>query len=136
MVPVICVDTEPFWSQEELVQVGGISTVCVVGAMAESRTVAVTPLNGSNYATWKIQCKMALLKEGLWNIVNGTEVAPEDTDAGYSKFIGRCDKALAIVVLSVDPTLLYLIGEPTDPKAVWPSLPTNSKRRRGQISLR
>ena len=38
--------------------------------MAESKgTVMVVPLNGSNYVTWKIQCKMALIKEGLWKIV-------------------------------------------------------------------
>ncbi len=41
-------------------------------------------------------------------------MAPGEGDAGYSKFVGSRDKALAIVVLSVDPTLLYLIGEPTD----------------------
>ena len=29
-----------------------------------------------NYPTWKIQCRMALMKEGLWNIVDGTEAAP------------------------------------------------------------
>ena len=73
--------------------------------MAKSRTVAVIPLNGSNYVTWRVQCKMALIKEGLWNIVCGTEVAPGEGDAGYSKFVGRRDKALAIVVLSADPTL-------------------------------
>ena len=39
--------------------------------MAESRMVFVVPLNGSNYATWKVQCKMALIKEGLWKIVEG-----------------------------------------------------------------
>lgn len=66
---------------QELVEVGGIST----GEMAESRTVGVTPLNGSNYVTWRVQCKMALMKDGLWNIVDGTEVAPrEDDAAGYS----------------------------------------------------
>ena len=93
----------------------------VVGEMAEVRTVAVTPLNGSNYATWKVQCKMALMKEGLWNIVAGTEVAPRKAEvAAYSKFVERRDKALAIVVLAVDPTLLCL--EPTDPRAVWTKL--------------
>lgn len=98
--------------------------------MAEVRTVAVAPLNGSNYATWKIQCKMALMKEGLWAIVAGTEVAPRETDAAaYSKFVGRRDKALAIVVLSVDPTLLYLIGEPTDPKDVWTKLVDQFQRK-------
>ena len=45
--------------------------------MAESRTATtVVLLNGSNYPTWKIQCRMALMKEGLWRIVTGDEVAP------------------------------------------------------------
>ena len=44
----------------------------VVGEMAESRTVAVTPLNGSNYVTWRVQCKMGFneggtLEHSLWN---------------------------------------------------------------------
>ena len=29
-------------------------------------TVVIVPLNGTNYGTWKVQAKMALLKEGLW----------------------------------------------------------------------
>ena len=38
--------------------------------MAEGRsTVAIVPLNGQNYGTWKVQAKLALLKEGLWGIV-------------------------------------------------------------------
>jgi len=90
--------------------------------MAESRTAAFTPLCGSNYKTWKVQCKMALMKEGLWNIVDGREIAPAEGADGYDKYIGRRDKALAIVVLAIDPTLLYLIGEPTDPKIVWTKL--------------
>ena len=106
-----------------------LSLWCVVGEMAESRSVVVTPLNGSNYVTWKIQCRMALMKEGLWKIVDGTEVAPGEADAGYNKFIERRDKALAIVVLSVDPTLLYLIGEPTDPKVVWDKLANQFQKK-------
>ena len=35
-------------------------------------------LNGENYATWKIQCKMALLKEDLWDHVDGTVIVPID----------------------------------------------------------
>ena len=34
-------------------------------------------LNGTNYATWKVQCKMALIRDGVWNIVNGTEIVPD-----------------------------------------------------------
>ena len=46
--------------------------------MAESRTTALIPLNGSNYPTWKIQCRMMLMKEGLWKIVTGEETEPND----------------------------------------------------------
>ena len=87
--------------------------------MAESRSVAVVPLNGSNYPTWKVQCRMALMKDGLWNIVNGTENAPSASDADRrAKFATRRDRALAIIVLSVEPSLLYLVGNPEDPIVV------------------
>ena len=39
-----------------------------------------------------------------------------------AKFNTRRDKALAIIVLSVDPTLLYLVGDPRDPIVVWTKL--------------
>ena len=96
------------------VNVGGIST-------------AVVPLNGSNYATWKVQCKMALLKDNLWGIVSGTEEVPTAPNNGgsvdkYTKYVTRRDKALAVIVLSVDPSLLYLLAEPEDPKVVWKTL--------------
>jgi len=91
--------------------------------MAESKTVAVVPLNSSNYSTWKIQCKMALIKDGLWGIVNGTKTAPTEGAEQQAKFLSRKDKALAIIVLAVEPSLLYLIGaDPTDPVVVWKAL--------------
>ena len=62
---------------------------------------------------------MDLIKEGLWKIVESTEIAPDVAADSYAKFVGRRDRALAIVVLSINQALLYLIGEPTDPKEVW-----------------
>ena len=41
--------------------------------VAESKTVAIVPLN---YSTWRVQCKMALMKDGLWSLVSGMEIAP------------------------------------------------------------
>ncbi len=58
----------------------------------------------------------------VWRIVEGTEIVPGEGDAGFAKYIGRRDRALAIVVLSIDTSLLYLIGEPSDPAAVWKKL--------------
>ena len=93
----------------------------------ESKSVTVYPLNGSNYPTWKLQCQMALMKEGLWSIVNGTEHAPEAE--GGDKFSTRRDRALATIVLSVDPSLLYLIGSPEDPVEVWRMLANQFQRK-------
>lgn len=69
---------------------------------------------------------MALMKDGLYvrGIVSGTEATPAQSDADkYKKFVTRWDRALAIIiVLSVDPSLLYFVGEPEDPGTVWKKL--------------
>ena len=78
------------------------------------------PLNSLNYSTWKVQCKMALIKDGLWDIVSGTEREPTEEDEAQEKFAAKCNKALATIVLAMEPRLLSLIGnDPTDPVAVW-----------------
>ena len=67
---------------------------------------------------------MSLIREGLWGIVTGTEVCPDeatDTDK-YAKFTARRDCALATIVLAIEPLLLYLLGDLVDPAAVWVKL--------------
>ena len=83
--------------------------------------MAIIPLNGRNYGTWKVQAKMALLRDGLWGIVQGTEAAPGEAVA-LAKFNVRRDRALAILGLSVDPALLYLMDGIDDPKEAWKKL--------------
>ena len=98
--------------------------------MAESKSVTIVPLNDTNYPTWKVQCRMALMKDGLWNIVNGTEEPPARTDTErFAKFVACRDRALAIIVLSIGTTLLYLIGEPEDPITVWKTLPEQFQKK-------
>ena len=92
--------------------------------MAESK-IAIVLLTGANYPTWKIQCKMSLIKDGLW----GSEAAPAETDGAYSKYISRKNRALAIIVLSIDPYLLYLLNDPTDPTAAWERLSTQFQKK-------
>ena len=108
--------------------------------MAEGKTVSVRPLNGTNYPSWKVQCRMALIREDLWGIVAGTEEPPDrETDADkYAKFMSRRDKALAIIVLAVDPSLLYLLGDPEDPAAVWKKLSGQFQKKTwaNKLSLR
>ena len=88
----------------------------------DQKIVALIPLKGKNYPTWKVQCRMALMRDGLWDIVNNKEKIPAEDDKEIQKFLSRRDRALATIVLSVDPSLLYLIGDPDDPVVVWNKL--------------
>ena len=90
-------------------------------AEGSKNTVSVVPLNRLNYSTWKIQAKMLMLKEGLWKIVDGTEVAPEGRDA-RTKFETRRDKALGTLMLLLDPSLLYLVEGLDNPSEVLAKL--------------
>ena len=93
----------------------------------ETKLVHLVPLNGTNYATWKIQCKMALIRDGLWNIVNETEIVSNSRRDAilHSKHLSWKGRVLAMVVLSVEPLLLYLIGGPDDLGMVWKKWQTN-----------
>lgn len=51
-------------------------------------------------------------------IVGGSEEAPDPCEK-CAKFVSRWDCALALIVLLVEPSLLYLIG---DPEKVWKKL--------------
>ena len=73
---------------------------------------------------------MALIKEGLWGITSGTESAPADGVEAIAKFNSRKDRALATIVLAVEPNLLYLVGaDPTDPTKVWTALADQFQRK-------
>ena len=84
----------------------------------------VVPLDGTNYSTWKLQIRMLLLNLNLWNLVIGSETQPEGaaTSSAVTDFVARSGKALSTIVLSVSPSLLYLIGESNSPVAVWRKL--------------
>ncbi len=92
--------------------------------------VTFAPLTGANYSTWKVQCQMALMKDGLWGIANGSESLPDGAnDERRLKFETRKDRALAIIVLSIDPKLLYILGDPQDPVAVWTTLSNQFQKK-------
>ena len=55
--------------------------------------------------------------------VNGSKTSPSQSETErYAKFVARRDRAQAIIVSSVESSLLYLIGDPEDPVAVWRKL--------------
>ncbi len=73
----------------------------------------------------------ALIREGLWEIVAGMEGRSNGADADkLAKYLARRDRALAMIVLAVDPSLPYLLGNPDDLEAVWRKLSGECSRRR------
>ena len=79
------------------------------------------------------------MKDACWNIVIGKETAPANgTRREVEKFEEKRDRALAMVVLSVKPSLLYLIGDPQDPAEVWIKLAEQFQRKTwaNKLSLR
>lgn len=63
------------------------------------------------------------MSNGVWVIVARTEVSPgPDKPKDLAKFVARGNRALATIVLSVDPSLLYLLGDSQDPAVVWEKL--------------
>ena len=66
------------------------------------------------------------MKDGLCSIVNGSKTAPEEGTDGYSKFVSRRDRTLAIIV---DLSLFYIVGDPTEPVTVWEKLSTQFQRK-------
>ena len=67
------------------------------------------------------------MKEKLWNIVDGTEAAQWSGP--------RRDRTVAIIVLSLEPSLLYLVGDPEDLATVWGKLKNQFQKRKWDNKL-
>lgn len=99
----------------------------------------LVPLDGKNWSTWRVQIKMLLINLSLWGIVDGSETQPTEAAAtSTAEYLKRKNRALSTIVLAVSPSLLYLIGEPEDPRAVWMKLEGHfqSSSWANQFSLR
>ena len=68
-------------------------------------------LKGENYLSWKRQCRLILIRDGLWNIVNGGETAPasRSSDELKAAYKTRREKAAATIGLAILPSLMYVI---------------------------
>ena len=71
---------------------------------------SIEKLDGSNWITWKFQSRHLLMAKGLWKFVDGSAVLAEDpTREEREKFQAEQQKAFSTIVMSVSPSLLYLI---------------------------
>ena len=74
--------------------------------------------------------------EGLWVFVSETEVHPEVGTEAEAKHLARRDQAT--IMLAVETSLLYLLGDRKDPAEVWEQLSKQFQRIRmdsGKSSL-
>ena len=39
------------------------------GTNGFKESASIVAVNGANYSTWKIQCRMALIRDGLWDLL-------------------------------------------------------------------
>ena len=63
-------------------------------------------LTADNYHNWKFSIKMMLIGRDLWEIVEGSEVLPEEaTPKQTQEFRKRVNKALSLICLSVSDNL-------------------------------
>ncbi|KAF2353386.1 Integrase catalytic core [Trinorchestia longiramus] len=77
-----------------------------------------------------VQARPFMGQDKLWDIVQGTETISSTVDeAARMKFESRRDLALATIVLGVDQSQLYLLGDPTDPVEVWRKLQNTFQKK-------
>ena len=93
----------------------------------EIMKVAIEPLNGSNYQTWKFNVKLILMERGLWGIVSGTETAPVATETNkqekeIKEFLLRSQKAYSQIALNVKQEFQVHVVNTDDPKVAWETL--------------
>ena len=82
--------------------------------MAESKPTVKYPTS---------QCRMALVREGLWGIVSGTETAPAKAATAKRSFSPEgIVRWLRSSLQLIRRCCIYLIGDPEDPVAVWQKL--------------
>ena len=75
------------------------------------------------------------MAKGLWKFVDGSAVLAEDpTREEREKFQAEQQKAFSTIVMSVSPSLLYLITSCELPKNAWDILKRHFERDPWQIS--
>lgn len=95
--------------------------------MADSSTsVSITPLNNSNYSTWKSDITAVLRCKGLFRLVNGTIPQPSDKPEDaimLDSYLDKLDRAAGLLVLHVDKDQrVHLSGIEDNPIAMWKKL--------------
>ena len=89
----------------------------------DSNVFRAAKLTADNYHNWKFSIKMMLIGRDLWEIVEGSEVLPEEaTNKQAQEFRKRVNKALSLICLSVSDNLQIYVRNAKTGKEAWDSL--------------
>lgn len=63
----------------------------------------------SNFVTWQTKVRLLLMRDGVWNIVKGTDEKPKgsNTSLEVKAWNGRNDRALAYIGLGLADNLIH-----------------------------
>src|SRR4051794_21283689 len=94
-----------------------------------SSNITIEKLDGNNFHTWKLKMKMILIREDLWEIVNGETESPasssgkEKESTATTKTWQKSDqKALATIFLAIADSQLTHIEDCMTSKEAWDKL--------------
>ena len=87
----------------------------------------IPTLTHSNFAIWSNAVKYALIGSDAWNIVDGSEEAPEmngsqRTKDEYRKYVKRSNKAVSILYGSITPAVQSYVRGIVDPAQMWTTI--------------
>lgn len=85
--------------------------------MSNGHEVKVEKLSEDNYATWRVQMKASLIRQGLWCVVVKDKPKPEPEN-----WQRKDENALAEIILSVNKDLFVLINKCETAYEAWLAL--------------
>lgn len=101
-------------------------------SIIDASKIRVQLLNKENYYIWSNKLELILRGKGLWEIVNGTELAPATESTSESstttatvnskKFQQRKGRALTTILFNVEDFCLSHVTGDREPKVFWDKL--------------
>jgi len=96
--------------------------------MAESTAITIKKFDGTDYKSWTLEIEILLEQKQVLSIVDGTEEAPDTTDATeYKAWKKQHGIARSTVLLAMERSLQQQYGVQKDAKALWDQLKDDYK---------
>lgn len=102
-----------------------------------SQHMHLDKFDGLGFHTWQMKVKYHLMRESIWNVVNGKEKQPS-TREGELAWATRDDKALAIIALALSDNYIHHISDSITSFDAWDKLDKlfGAKGKNSKIALK